>query len=63
MVSKIKKPATKNTINARMELRIPPVMPSMIPNENIPITIPIFSHTSKKLKKDAWSSVSGNNFE
>jgi len=42
MVSKIKKPIIKKAISDNIELRIPPVMPSIRQNENIPITIPIF---------------------
>jgi hypothetical protein len=43
------KPATKNTISAKIEDRISKY-PSIIPKVRVPIAKPIFSARSKKLK-------------
>ena len=47
--SNSKRPSTKKTINANIELRIFR-NPSIKPNEKVPMAKPIFSAKSKKLK-------------
>ena len=57
------RPTAKKTMTARIEFRMLPVRASMTPKLKVPQTVAIFSVTSKKLKNEVWSSVSGSIFE
>lgn len=56
-------PQTKKVMQLNTLIRCDPVHSVNLPNKNNPITIPIFSDTSKKLKKDAVSFVAGISLE
>jgi hypothetical protein len=56
-------PTNNNAVKNNVEKRILPVKTSKYPYINVPITMETFSVTSKKLKKEAVSLVTGINFE